>query len=64
MFDTNFGLKQFNAKQSNEIFCNINLIFVILTGYPPMADWLNRTGRPIVYSSVFALHQRVRNIKV
>ena len=34
------------------------------TGLPPMAFWLNQTGRPIVLSCEYPLYQRGAGIKV
>ena len=48
--------------QSNHF--NIPVIFCFLLDYPPVQFFLNKTGRPIVYSSEFALHQIVKGIKV
>jgi len=36
----------------------------IILGYPPMALFLNKTGRPIVLSCEYALYQRGSGIKV
>ena len=46
------------------IFEWVNLIGSAVIGYPPMAFYLNKTGRPIALSCEYALYQRVAGINV
>ena len=59
-----FVEKPIFLRQTRFIICFITLILLYVEDYPPVQFFLNITGRPIVYSAEWALHQLVKGVKV